>query len=213
MIKADVYLLLSKISWNIGHDASSSQVIDFGNRAQDVERAVFEFSRPRRVLATDTDVTVRLSAELKAGPAWRWGDWTLLYIDSLYIQVYSHLHTSKFTGMRFIRFIELIMSETQSGWASTCITAFFLYPTGLEAADDQSQSLKLLVALIVIVIRNSHSLSIDYKIFPFLRSFCSSSFTLALPSLIRSCHAEINPDRCKFGALSSSHSESLKNWT
>ena len=41
------------------------KVIDFGNRAQDVERAVFEFSRPRRVLATDTDVTVRLSAELK----------------------------------------------------------------------------------------------------------------------------------------------------
>jgi len=41
------------------------KVIDFGNRAQDVERAVFEFSRPRCVLATDTDVTVRLSAELK----------------------------------------------------------------------------------------------------------------------------------------------------
>ena len=31
-------------------------MIDYGNRAQDVERAVFEFSRPRRVLATDTDV-------------------------------------------------------------------------------------------------------------------------------------------------------------
>ena len=53
--------------------------------------------------------------------------------------------------MHFIvRFIELIMSEIQSGWASTCITAFFLYPTGLEAADEQSQSLQL--ALIVIVI-------------------------------------------------------------
>lgn len=74
--------------------------------------------------------------------------------------------------MHFIvRFSELIISEIQSGWASTCITAFFLCPTGLEAADDQSQSLKLLVALIVLVIRNGHALSIDYKIFHFWEVF------------------------------------------
>lgn len=59
-------------------------MIDFGNRAQDVERAVFEFSRPRRVLATDTDVTVRLSAELKAGPSLEMGGLNLWTKNILY---------------------------------------------------------------------------------------------------------------------------------
>ena len=43
------------------------QVIDFSNRAQDVERAVLEFAQPRRVRASRFEDVVSLSAELKAG--------------------------------------------------------------------------------------------------------------------------------------------------
>lgn len=43
------------------------QVIDFSNRAQDVERAVLEFAQPRRVRASRFEDVVSLSEELKAG--------------------------------------------------------------------------------------------------------------------------------------------------
>ncbi|CAL1168262.1 unnamed protein product [Cladocopium goreaui] len=41
------------------------KVIDFSNRAQDVERAVLEFAQPRRVRASRFEDVVSLSAELK----------------------------------------------------------------------------------------------------------------------------------------------------
>ena len=139
-------LLLSTLSWHVGHDTCFSQVIDYGNRAQDVERAVFEFSRPRRVLATDTDVVVRLSAELKVGRVWRWWGLNLWWTRNslfrfvvwccVYIHVYLHLHTLYLQRC-------ILLLDTLNWFQSGCahFTGFSFYSTRLEAADKQSQSL------------------------------------------------------------------------